>query len=265
MSEHYEPYVSRKPDASGHIAYTQDEDAIWAELYQRQSQAVGTYACQEYLDGLDVLRLPQNRVPQLDEVSVRLREATGWSVVGVPALISFNRFFNLLANRQFPAATFIRRREHMEYLQEPDIFHEIYGHCPLLTNPVFADFVATYAKISAKANDKDQVLLARLYWFTVEFGLINTQQGLRCYGAGLLSSTSETKYSIKSDTPLRRPFNVLDALRTPYRIDIFQAVYFVINNYQELYDLINVDLLGALAESRRLGEFAPNYPPKEND
>jgi len=261
----YQPYVSRKPDAQGNIPYTLEEDRIWAKLFEKQNGAMGQYACQEYLDGLKALTLPSDRVPQLAEVSAALHKETGWSVVGVPALISFKRFFDLLANKKFPAATFIRRPEHLEYLQEPDIFHEIYGHCPLLTNPIFANFVETYGKLSATANEKDQVLLARLYWFTVEFGLIQSSRGMRCYGAGLLSSMGETKYSIESDIPLRKPFSILDALRTPYRIDIFQTVYFVIDNFQQLYDLVKEDLLQALQEARRLGEFQPTYPPKEEN
>jgi len=264
MMQNYQAYVSRKPNADGTIVYTPSEDALWATLFEKQNNAIGQYACQEYMDGLRQLNLPCDRVPQLAEVSAVLRKETGWSVVAVPALISFKRFFDLLADKKFPAATFIRRPEHLEYLQEPDIFHEIYGHCPLLTNPIFADFVQAYGKISASANEKDQVLLARLYWFTVEFGLIQSSQGLRCYGAGLLSSMGETTYSVESTIPMRKPFSIFDALRTPYRIDIFQTVYFVIDDFQQLYDLVKHDLLLALQEARRLGEFPPTYPLKES-
>jgi len=258
-----EPYVSRKPDASGFITYTKAEHDIWATLYERQTKALPGRACPEYLEGLDALRLPHDRVPQLSEVSARLMAATGWQVAAVPALISFKKFFNLLANRQFPAATFIRRPEDLEYLQEPDIFHEVYGHCPLLTNPVYAEFMAIYGQIGTQANEKEQMLLARLYWFTVEFGLIQTAEGLRCYGAGLLSSLSETVYSLESSLPERRALDILNALRTPYRIDIFQTVYFVIQNFQELFDLAKHDLHSALTNAQVLGEFPPTYPPKE--
>ncbi len=256
-------YVSKERDSNGFIEYSAEENAIWAELYARQQKIIPQYACSEYIAGVQALGLPHDRVPQLSEVSASLHQHTGWGVEAVPALISFKRFFTLLANRKFPAATFIRRREHMEYLQEPDIFHEIYGHCPLLTNPIYADFMETYGKIGVEANEKDQVLLARLYWFTVEFGLIQTENGLRCFGAGLLSSNGETVYSLESNIPQRKPFSVMDALRTPYRYDIFQTVYFLINNFKELYDLINQDLLGQIKESRELGEYLPTFPPKK--
>lgn len=262
MTKH-EPYISKKPDTTGHIHYDADENQIWAELYQRQQELVKKAACSEYIDGVEALKLPEDRVPQLSEVSASLQHHTGWSVAPVPALISFDRFFKLLATRHFPVATFIRRREHLDYLQEPDIFHEIYGHCPLLTNPVYAKFMEAYGKIGAQANAKDQAMLARLYWFTVEFGLINTTEGLRCYGAGLLSSNGETAYSLESKVPVRKSFLVLDALRTPYRYDIFQTVYFVIDNFEQLYDLVQEDLFAHINTARELGLFAPTFPPKE--
>jgi phenylalanine-4-hydroxylase len=258
-----EAYVSKKPNENGIMEYTQDENKVWAELYARQQKLIQDYACPEYIQGVNDLGLPTDRVPQLKEVSASLDKHTGWGVAAVPALISFDRFFKLLADRKFPAATFIRRREHMDYLQEPDIFHEIFGHCPLLTNPVYADFMETYGKIGVNANDKDKVLLARLYWFTVEFGLMKTKNsGVCCYGAGLLSSNGETVYSVESDIPDRKPFTILDALRTPYRYDIFQTTYFVIDGFQQLYDLINEDLLGQIKLARELGEFSPTFPPK---
>jgi phenylalanine-4-hydroxylase len=257
------PYVSKKPDENGIIHYTADENATWAELYVRQQELVKNYACPEYMEGVVALGLPEDRVPQLTEVSASLHKQTGWGVAAVPALISFSRFFKLLANRQFPAATFIRRREDMDYLQEPDIFHEIYGHCPLLTNPVYANFMEAYGKIGVSADEKDLPMLARLYWFTVEFGLIKTQQKTLCYGAGLLSSNGETVYSLESDIPERKVFSIVDALRTPYRYDIFQTVYFVIESFEQMYQLIQEDLIGQIQEARKLGMFAPTFPPKE--
>ncbi|MFI4954666.1 MAG: phenylalanine 4-monooxygenase [Gammaproteobacteria bacterium] len=257
------PYVSKKPDENGIFPYTEEENQIWSELYQRQEKIIKQYACPEYIEGVEALALPQDRVPQLTEVTATLQRQTGWGVASVPALISFDRFFGLLANRQFPAATFIRRREHMDYLQEPDIFHEIFGHCPLLTNQVYADFMETYGKLGMNASKKDQVMLARLYWFTVEFGLMRNGNDACCYGAGLLSSTGETIYSVESEIPKRIPFTILDALRTPYRYDIFQTVYFVIENFQQLYDLIQQDLMGQIQLARELGEFPPTFPPKK--
>jgi phenylalanine-4-hydroxylase len=187
---------------------------------------------------------------------------TGWSVVAVPALIDFTSFFKLLANRQFPAATFIRGKEELGYLQEPDIFHEIFGHTPLLTDYRFAAFSEAYGKAGLAADKKDQAMLARLFWFTVEFGLINTTDGLRSYGAGIVSSPGELKFALQSDLPDRRTFDALDALRTPYRIDIFQMVYFVLDNFDTLFELAQMDLLPLVDQARKMGMHPPNYPLK---
>ena len=149
-------------------------------------------ACQEYLDGIEQLGLPHERIPQLDEINRVLQATTGWRVARVPALIPFQTFFELLASQQFPVATFIRTPEELDYLQEPDIFHEIFGHCPLLTNPWFAEFTHTYGKLGLKASKEERVFLARLYWMTIEFGLVETDQGKRIYGGGILSSPKET-------------------------------------------------------------------------
>jgi len=255
-------YISREPDAAGVIQYSDEENCIWAELYQRQSALIRGRACEEFLQGLRQLQLPIDRVPQLSDASRPMLQATGWQVAPVPALISFKRFFDLLANRSFPSATFIRIREEMDYLQEPDIFHEIYGHCPLLMHPLFADFAHIYGQVSARANAKDQVMLARLYWFTIEFGLMQTVAGLRVYGAGLLSSFGETCYALESPVAERRPFDLMDILRTPYRIDIFQPIYYVIESFDQLYALASHDLEKAIVIARELGPFAPTYSPK---
>jgi phenylalanine-4-hydroxylase len=183
----------------------------------------------------------------------------------VPALIDFQAFFELMANKKFPAATFIRTRKELVYLQEPDIFHEIFGHCPLITLPVYADFMYEYAKLGLKANHKDRVMLARLYWFTVEFGLIQTNDGLRIYGGGILSSHGESKYCLDSDKPLRKHLDAIEAFRTPYRIDIFQPVYFVINDLAELFNLIELDLMAKVNEARELGMHPPLFEPKPKD
>lgn len=259
-------YKAKKPDENGFIEYSNIENETWGILYERQHNIIQGRACKEYIDGHQQLALPTDSIPQLPDVSDRLRAATNWEVAGVPALISFGKFFNLLANRKFPAATFIRTREELEYLQEPDIFHEVYGHCPMLTEPVYADFMQEYGKIGVDADEKDQVMLARLYWFTVEFGLIERNKDLKAYGAGILSSIGETVYALESEKAERRPFDLIDVLRTPYRIDIFQPIYYVIESYQQLFELTNLDLLGAIKQARELGMFKPTYPPKpEND
>lgn len=256
-------YTSKQPDRHGFIHYTEEENRMWGELMARQFDHIPGRVCDEYIAALDLMDFPRDRVPQLAEISEKLRRHTGWEVAPVPALIGFTEFFELLANRKFPAATFIRRREDKDYLPEPDIFHEIFGHTPLLTDYRFAAFTEAYGKAGLRAERRDHAMLARLFWFTVEFGLINTAHGLRSYGAGIVSSPGELDYALESDIPQRKPFDPLDALRTPYRIDIFQTVYFVIDNYDTLYDLAKTDLIPLIAQARRMGMHAPTYPVKE--
>lgn len=258
-------YVSRPADAAGHIAYTPDEDAVWAELYARQTGAIAGRACGEFLDGLSLLDLPADHVPQLAEVSKALFPATGWKVVQVPALIPFSKFCALLANREFPAASFVRRRDELDYLEEPDIFHEVFGHTPLLTNPWFADFTQAYGRLGLSASEAACEFLARLYWFTVEFGLIRKREGLRIYGGGILSSIRETVYALESTAPQRKPFELIEVLRTPYRIDIVQPVYFVIEDFRELFDLRRVDLLEEIERVRGLGLLPALFEPAPSD
>ncbi len=252
-------YTAHPVDDRGYAIYTDDENKVWEELVTRQTPIVTGRACDEYMRGLELLNLPHNKVPQCPDVSRVLKATTGWALEPVAALIPFNKFFNLLANRKFPAATFIRRREELDYLQEPDMFHEVFGHCPMLTNQACADFTHTYGMLAEKATHEEQVMLAKLYWFTIEFGLIQTKLGLRAYGGGILSSKSETIYSVESPTPIRRKFDVMEVLRTPYRIDIMQPVYYIIEDYNVLYSLTEMDLLGLIREAKRLGMEKPLY------
>tara|TARA_R110000868_G_scaffold53661_7_gene168123 strand:+ start:228 stop:1031 length:804 start_codon:yes stop_codon:yes gene_type:complete len=256
-------YVATPVDKNGIAAYTTEENLVWQELINRQTPIIQSRACDEYLAGSKLLDLPTDRIPQCPEISKVLQAATGWSLEPVAALIPSDYFFQLLANKKFPAATFIRRREEIDYLQEPDIFHEIFGHCPLLTNQALADFTCEYGKLCLKANDAEREMLARLYWFTVEFGLINTKDGLRTYGGGILSSKTETPYCIDSPIPLRKPFDVIDVLRTPYLIYILQPVYFVINSFDELFNLTQLDLIGLTHEAMQLGMHQPLYKPED--
>jgi phenylalanine-4-hydroxylase len=257
-------YVSHTPDEQGYIAYSDEENATWATLIERQLPRLEGQVCQEYIDALELMEFPRDRIPQLPEVSAVLQEHTGWSVAPVPALIDFTSFFELLANKQFPAATFIRNSDDLDYLEEPDIFHEIFGHTPLLTDYRFAAFTEAYGKAGLAADRKDHAMLARLFWFTVEFGLIDTADGLRSYGAGIVSSPGELDYALHSDVPERRPFNPIDALRTPYRIDIYQTVYYTLDSFDTLFELAQSDLIGKITEARRLGMFEPTYPVKQS-
>lgn len=255
-------YVAREPDEQGFIHYTDIEHETWQRLIERQLKVVPGRACDEYLHGLELLDLPRDRIPQLDEVSSVLRRETGWEVARVPALIGFETFFGLLADRKFPVATFIRTPEEFDYLQEPDIFHEIFGHCAMLTNLAFANFTQKYGQLGLNATPKERAYLARLYWFTVEFGLLNTKDGLRIYGGGILSSPKETLYALGNE-PGRYDFDVLDALRTPYRIDIVQPIYYVLDDLQQLQQLTEMDLMAKVHQAIELGLFEPRFPPKD--
>ena len=252
-------YVSHQPDKQGHIQYTDEENATWHDLITRQIPMLPDRACNPWIEALNEMNFPIGRVPQLSEVTNVLQQHTGWGVTGVPALIGFNEFFQLLADKTFPVATFIRTREDFDYIQEPDVFHEVFGHTPPLTDHRFAAFVEAYGKAGLAADPKDHFMLARLFWFTVEFGLVNTDEGIRAYGSGIMSSPGELVYAVESDIPERKPFDPVDVLRTPYRIDILQPIYFVIDSFDQLFELAQSDLLGHIKEARKLGMHAPTY------
>lgn len=255
-------YQAYQPDATGHIPYSRADDSIWHDLIVPQRQRAQRYCSERFLQGLGSLQLDDNRIPQCTALSKRLQAVTGWDVIPVPALISFDRFYSLLAKRHFPAASFIRSREEMEYLQEPDIFHEIFGHTPLLATPDLAAFSHRIGQIGARARPEDHVWLARLYWFTIEFGLIREHGKLRSLGAGLASSASELPYAVDSDIPLRKPFDLVELLRTPYRIDIHQPIYFVLDGVEQLLELGEREILAAISLARSKGLYAPLYAPK---
>ncbi len=228
-------YVAKIPDRQGRIHYTDEEHATWAKLYARQEEAIRDVACVEYLHALEKLDLPKTEIPQCVDLSERLSDLSGWTVTPVPALINFEKFFGLLASKQLPAASFIRRPEDLDYLQEPDIFHEIFGHVPLLTDPRFAAFSQAYGAAGLAADKADHAMLARLYWFTVEFGLIREGGQLKIYGAGIMSSFGESQFSL-SDEPTHKPFDVAEILATDYDNSRIQDLYFVIDSYEQLFN-----------------------------
>lgn len=256
-------YKSHQADENGLVNWSVEEHKIWAELLQKQWKLLKGRACDEYLHGLKLLNLSAERIPQLAEINLALVKATGWQLKQVSALINFDEFFRLLANKQFPVATFIRSNDEFDYLREPDVFHEIFGHCPLLTNPAFAHFTHTYGKLGCAASKEDRVYLARLYWFTVEFGLVSTADGTRIFGGGILSSPGETVHALDSDDCVHMPMQPLDALRTPYRIDIMQPIYFVLESFDSLFDIAEMDIMALVNQAKKLGIFAPRFLPKE--
>jgi phenylalanine-4-hydroxylase len=218
--------------------YTADEHAVWVKLYERQSRLLQGRACDAYLRGLDALDLHDAGIPDFRRINGELARLTGWRVVAVPGLVPDEVFFDHLASRRFPAGQFIRRADQLDYLQEPDVFHDVFGHVPMLTDPTFADYMQAYGEGGRRAMALGRLHnLARLYWYTVEFGLLATPEGLRIYGAGIVSSATESIYALDSPAPRRLPFDLTDVMRTPYRIDDLQALYFVVPSLQALLDV----------------------------
>lgn len=227
--------------------YTKEEHQIWCDLYDAQMPNIEKYACDEFFTGIHALDLHSSGIPDFSKLNEKLFQLTGWRVIAVNGLIPDYEFFLMLANRIFPAGHFIRTREQFEYISEPDIFHDVFGHVPLLTNQVFADYMEAYGKGGLRATEFDTLKeLARLYWYTVEFGLIRTPKGLKAYGAGILSSPKETVFSIVSAKPHRIKFELLRLMQTDYRIYDLQDTYFVIDDFKELFDAT-------------LKDFAPIY------
>lgn len=258
-------YQSHQPNEQGFVTYSAQEHHVWHLLFQRQKALLSGRACDEFLQGLTILGYQEDEIPQLPVVSECLLAKTGWQVSPVAALISAREFFTLLAQKKFPVATFIRVEEELDYLKEPDIFHELFGHCPMLTHPLYADFVHHYAQLVLTFPESEWPLLQRLFWFTVEFGLIHTPKGLRAYGGGILSSISETVYSVESPNALRALFEPLAIFRTPYRIDQLQSVYFVINHYTDLYHLTATQLRASMQMAHKLGEYPPYFMVDKNN
>ncbi|MDZ4372133.1 MAG: phenylalanine 4-monooxygenase, partial [Phenylobacterium sp.] len=231
--------------------YTQAEHDVWITLYERQVAMLPGRACDPFLKGLDSLDLHRAGIPDFERINEDLRRLTGWSVVAVPGLVPDEVFFRHLANRRFPAGQFIRRADQLDYLQEPDVFHDVFGHVPMLTDPTFADYMQAYGEGGLRALGQGQLhQLARLYWYTVEFGLMETAAGLRIYGAGIVSSRAESQFALDDPSPNRLGFDLERLMRTPYRIDDFQQVYFVIPSLKVLLDATLSDF-GPLYERLR--------------
>ena len=242
----------------GWNAYTGADHGVWKTLYERQSRLLPGRACDEFVDGMRQLSMDADKIPDFRRLSDVLMKRTGWQVFAVPGLVPDDVFFDHLANRRFPAGHFIRKPEELDYLEEPDVFHDVFGHVPMLVHPVFADYIQAYGAGGVRAR-KLGVLgnLARIYWYTVEFGLIQGPQGLRIYGSGILSSYTETLFALESPSPHRIRFDMERVMRTLYRIDDFQEVYFVISGFEELLELARIDFGPTYERIKSQAAFAP--------
>lgn len=222
--------------------YTPAQHAVWKTLFERQQAMLPGRVCAEFASGMQALPIEPERIPDFRRLSEALTRATGWQVVAVAGLVPDEVFFELLASRRFPAGNFIRRADELDYLEEPDVFHDVFGHVPMLMHPVFADYMQAYGKGGLRAQRLGKLAeLARVYWYTVEFGLVQQHDGLRIYGSGIASSSAESVFAIEDDSPNRVRFDLDRVMRTQYRIDDYQETYFVIRDMEELLELARID------------------------
>jgi phenylalanine-4-hydroxylase len=222
--------------------YTAGEHLVWKTLYERQARMLEGRACDEFLAGMRALSIAPHEIPDFRRLSDVLMKHCGWQVVAVPGLVPDEVFFEHLANRRFPAGQFIRSAEQLDYVKEPDVFHDVFGHVPLLMNPIIADYIQAYGLGCLRAKERGMLdLLARVYWYTVEFGLVEQKDGLRLYGAGIVSSYAESVFALDAESPNRVRFRLPRVMQTAYRIDDFQETYFVIRNFDELLQLAQTD------------------------
>ena len=249
----------------GHGAYTDAEHDRWRRLYERQVGLARKHAARAFLDGLERLDCAGG-IPDFEQASAVLSEATGWRIVAVPGFIPDEIFFDHLANRRFPVTRWIREEHELDYLVEPDVFHDFFGHVPMLLDPIFADFMAAYGAAGERAGAMDAVpMLARIYWYTVEFGLIRENGEIRAYGAGIVSSAGETVFSTTDPDVLRVAFDPVRIMRTAYAIDSFQSTYFVIDDLSQLITgLVDLDF-GPIYEKYRESDPLPADRPQDGD
>jgi len=225
-------------------AYTAVDHDVWTQLFERQRTLLAGRASEAFLVAQDAMGMTPDAIPKFSELNNILQRTTGWTLVGVEGLLPELTFFDHLANRRFPVTWWIRKPEQLDYLAEPDLFHDLFGHVPLLMNPLFADYMAAYGRGGVKAHGigpEALVNLTRLYWYTVEFGLIREPRGLRIYGSGIVSSMGESRYCLESDAPNRIGFDLERIMRTRYRIDTYQKTYFVIDSYEQLMEATRPD------------------------
>lgn len=238
--------------------YTAQEHGVWKTLFERQRKLLVGRACDSFISGMDDLPIGADAIPDFRRLSDILMKRTGWQVVAVPGLVPADVFFEHLANRRFPAGQFIRKPEELDYLEEPDVFHDVFGHVPMLMHPVFADYIQAYGIGGLRAQKLGMLdQLGRVYWYTVEFGLVQQPDGLRLYGAGIASSAAESVFSLEDPSPNRLRFDLERVMRTRVRIDDLQETYFVISDLDELLGLARIDFAPAYAHVKGLPEYEP--------
>jgi phenylalanine-4-hydroxylase len=242
----------------GWARYTAAEHATWKTLYERQTRLLLGRACDEFVQGMQALPIGPDQIPDFRRLSDVLLQRTGWQVVAVPGLVPDEVFFEHLANRRFPSGNFIRKPHELDYLEEPDVFHDVFGHVPMLMNPVIADYIQAYGEGGLRAQRLGKLTqLARVYWYTVEFGLVQQRGGLRIYGAGIASSATESVFALDDASPNRIRFDLERVMRTRYRIDDFQESYFVLGSLDELLELARIDFLPVYRRIEGQPEFEP--------
>jgi len=242
----------------GWANYTAQEHAVWKTLFERQCKLLPGRACDEFIRGMHDLPIGPEQIPDFEQLSEILMKRTGWQVVAVPGLVPDDVFFDHLAHRRFPSGNFIRKPGQLDYLEEPDVFHDVFGHVPMLMNPVIADYIQAYGEGGLRARRLGVLeKLARVYWYTVEFGLVQQPDGLRIYGAGIASSATETVFSAEDDSPNRIRFELERVMRTRYRIDDFQETYFVIGHLDELLELAHIDFAPVYERVADASDYEP--------
>ena len=238
--------------------YTPQEHAVWKTLFERQSKLLPGRACDEFVRGMQDLPIGPDQIPNFEQLSETLSQRTGWQIVAVPGLVPDDVFFEHLAHRRFPAGHFIRKPHELDYLEEPDVFHDVFGHVPMLMNPAIADYIQAYGEGGLRAKRLGVLeKLARVYWYTVEFGLVKQPGGLRVYGAGIASSATETVFSVEDVSPNRVAFDLERVMRTNYRIDDFQETYFVLDNLNDLLELARIDFAPLYERVADASDFEP--------
>lgn len=263
LQEQFDAGLETRPDFTVNQPlerYGAVDHAVWDQLHRRQMALLDGRACEAFIEGARRIGLNVAHVPNFDAVSERLMAATGWRIVAVPGLVPERIFFEHLAHRRFPVTWWMRRPDQLDYLEEPDCFHDLFGHVPLLTDPVFADAIHAYGRAALDVDERALPLLARLYWYTVEFGLIrdaSVPRGVKIYGAGIVSSKGESLYSVESAAPNRLAFDLERVLRTRYRIDTFQKTYFVIDSFAQLFDALGAGIAARLADPEPLIAVEP--------